>query len=163
MASPRNPCSRPALLSCVLACVITACAVAPAPDPAGPSPAAGASAPQPAQSATLPRRAPPMSDPLPPERVPDPSQRATPLPTDGSPVRLDSSCQVDADCAVRNVGNCCGAYPACINRGSPTDPAAVQAQCARDGMASVCGFREIAACSCSQGQCVPAEQTAAGG
>ena len=63
----------------------------------------------PAPDAEVP--APPMSDPLP----------ATPMPT--GPARpavagvpdLDRSCRVDADCAVKNVGNCCGYLPACVN------------------------------------------------
>jgi hypothetical protein len=29
----------------------------------------------------------------------------------------------------------------------------VQAQCAKQGMASVCGFQEIRACQCVQGRC----------
>lgn len=69
------------------------------------------------------------------------------------PLNPDRSCKVDADCAVKDVGNCCGHYPMCVNRDARTDPQAVRAQCARSGMASVCGFPEIAGCSCVQGQC----------
>ena len=86
--------------------------------------------------------------PLPPEKVderkPDP---------DAAPLALDYSCKADADCAVKNVGNCCGYYPACVNVASPTDPARVQADCARKGIAATCGFPEITACSCNQGRC----------
>jgi len=67
--------------------------------------------------------------------------------------QLDTTCRTDADCTVKNVGNCCGAFPACVNVASPTDPAAVQAQCRASGRMSVCGFREISGCQCSQGQC----------
>ena len=84
--------------------------------------------------------APSTGGPLPAERVP-------------SPVKLDTSCKVDADCAVKDVGSCCGAMPACVHKDSPTDPAAVQAECARRGLASTCGFREISACTCSDGRC----------
>jgi len=66
---------------------------------------------------------------------------------------LDTTCRTDADCTVKNVGNCCGAFPACVNVASPADPAAVQAQCRASGRMSVCGFREISGCQCSQGQC----------
>lgn len=97
--------------------------------------ASGESAPQ-----TTPRQAPPMGGPLPAERVP-------------SPVPLDTACKVDADCAVKDVGSCCGAMPACVHKDSPTDPAAVQAECERRGLASTCGFREITACTCSAGRC----------
>jgi hypothetical protein len=104
--------------------------------PPAPTPVPAARTPQP------PSAAPPMSDPLPPEVMP-------------SPVTLDYSCRVDSDCAVKNVGNCCGMMPACVNRNSPTDLAAVQAECARSGMSSVCGFVEIAACGCVSNRCEP--------
>jgi hypothetical protein len=84
--------------------------------------------------------------PLPPQVLPE-------------PVKLDYHCSSDADCAVKDVGNCCGAYPACVNKDSPTDPAAVQAQCAKQGRMSACGFREIDACSCTQGRCSPRDDT----
>lgn len=70
--------------------------------------------------------------------------------------QIDTRCRSNADCAVKNVGNCCGAMPACVNRDSPTDPQAVQAQCQAKGMMGVCGFREISACQCDNGQCVAA-------
>src|SRR3546814_9489462 len=66
-------------------------------------------------------------------------------------------CKADSDCAVKNVGNCCGAMPACVHKDSPVDPAAVQSQCAKDGRVGVCGFREIKSCSCNAGRCEPAD------
>lgn len=82
--------------------------------------------------------------PMPPERI-DESRPA--------PAPVDTTCRMDADCTVKNVGNCCGYYPACVNVDSPTDPKGVQAECARKGMASVCGFQDISSCSCKQGHC----------
>ena len=77
--------------------------------------------------------------------------------TDKPPLgQIDTRCRSNADCAVKNVGNCCGAMPACVNRDSPTDPQAVQAQCQAKGMMGLCGFREISACQCDNGQCVEA-------
>ena len=90
-------------------------------------------------------RAPPsMSRPLPANRV-----REAPA--------IDYSCKADTDCTVKNVGNCCGEMPACVNKDSPADPAAVQSQCAKDGRMGACGFRAISSCSCSAGRCRPAE------
>ncbi|MET1163272.1 MAG: hypothetical protein ABWY48_12125 [Pseudoxanthomonas sp.] len=83
-----------------------------------------------------------MSSPMPPRQVKD-------------AVAIVTTCKTSADCAVKNVGNCCGAMPACVNKDSPTDPAAVQAQCAAKGMMSTCGFAEISACQCDNGQCAP--------
>lgn len=72
------------------------------------------------------------------------------------PIRVDASCRTDADCTVKDVGNCCGYYPACVNVNSPTDPAGVKARCASQGMMGVCGFQDIAACSCVAGRCAAA-------
>jgi len=91
-------------------------------------------------AATPPVKPPRMSDPLPPEVLP-------------APVELDRSCRTDADCTVKNVGNCCGYYPSCVNVDSPTDPEGVQAQCARRGMASVCGHPVLEGCACVRGRC----------
>lgn len=129
---------RAALLCAVLALGAVACAAPPAGTgtPAATPPALPAPG----------RTAPPMSDPLPPLRQPD------------APPALDDRCKRDADCAIKDVGNCCGAQPACVNKDSRTDHAAVRAQCAKQGMTAVCGFVEIKACSCRQGRCaaVPA-------
>jgi hypothetical protein len=65
-------------------------------------------------------------------------------------------CSVDADCAVKNVGNCCGYHPACVHRDQPVDPDAVQARCEQEGTASICGFPEISGCACVARRCVPA-------
>lgn len=66
---------------------------------------------------------------------------------------VDYSCRIDADCAVKNVGNCCGYYPACVNVDSPTFPDQVKAACAASGTSSICGFPAISGCECVQGRC----------
>jgi len=66
---------------------------------------------------------------------------------------VDYACDTDADCAVKNVGNCCGYYPACVNRDSETFPEQVKAACAAEGRMSVCGFAEISRCECRSGRC----------
>lgn len=68
-------------------------------------------------------------------------------------VEIDRSCKIDADCEVKNVGNCCGYYPQCVNVNSPTDPEQVKADCAREGRSSICGFPSIDHCQCVEGQC----------
>ena len=94
------------------------------------------------------RPAPPMSKPLPAQRAPDPA----PTPAATAP-KIDVSCKSDADCVVKDVGNCCGFYPRCVNVNAAVDPKAVQAQCARSGMASVCGFKPVESCECVKGEC----------
>lgn len=82
-----------------------------------------------------------------PQPTKPPPARVTPAPA------LDLRCRTDADCTVKNVGNCCGAAPACVNVDSPTDPAAVMAQCQASGRMSVCGSPQITGCQCVEGQC----------
>lgn len=91
---------------------------------------------------------------------PSPAPPAAASPAPASPVVVDQSCRSDADCTVKNVGNCCGYYPACVNVASATNPAAVQANCQAKGMMSVCGFPEISGCSCVKGKCESAGQGA---
>ena len=136
-------------LSVVLACALMGCA-APAPQSTQESTTVATqqaartqSAPVQSPSATTPdlrKLKPRTGGPLPPQVL-------------GEPVKIDRSCSSDADCAVKNVGNCCGVAPACVNVNSPTDPKAVQAECAKKGMASICGFKPIDHCQCVEGQC----------
>ncbi|MEE7548657.1 hypothetical protein HF319_17965, partial [Xanthomonas sp. Kuri4-1] len=81
----------------------------------------------------------------------DPPAQAAPAA--GLPVQVQTHCRSDADCTVKNVGNCCGAFPACVNVASPTDPQGVQAQCRASGRMSICGAPEISGCQCVSGQC----------
>lgn len=66
---------------------------------------------------------------------------------------VDYSCQAAADCEIKNIGNCCGAYPACVNKDSPTFPAQVRAECEKEGRMGVCGFPVIASCDCVENRC----------
>ncbi len=75
--------------------------------------------------------------------------------TPGSePMAPPLACQTAADCVVKDVGNCCGYFPACVHRDQAVDPAAVKAKCERDGSAGICGFPEISSCICVEGQCM---------
>ena len=83
-----------------------------------------------------------------PERATDATQA-----TAGTAGEVDYSCQTDADCTIKNVGNCCGYYPACVNVDSPTFPEQVMADCAATGRSGVCGFPSISGCQCVEGRC----------
>jgi len=108
--------------------------------------AAAMPVPQTADAARPSKPAPPKSRPLPPQRVVE-------------TVPLDRSCQADADCVVKDIGSCCGAWPACVNRNSPTDPAAVHAACQKNGQAAHCSRRVLNQCACREGQCMAAGKT----
>jgi len=84
--------------------------------------------------------------------APAPVAGTPPVGASGVPV-IETACKVDSDCVVKDVGNCCGTFPACVHRDSPADPQAVMAECQRTGMASACGFREIQACACVASRC----------
>lgn len=77
---------------------------------------------------------------------------------------LDASCAVDSDCAVKDVGNCCGRMPACVNReATPFDAAAMKRECERTGTSSICGFQELSGCRCEAGQCAGIPSVSGGG
>lgn len=69
------------------------------------------------------------------------------------PPEPDRRCSTDADCAVKNVGNCCGYFPACVNAQANTFPEHVKAACEAQGLSSICGFQDITACACVEGRC----------
>jgi hypothetical protein len=57
---------------------------------------------------------------------------------------VDYSCEQDSDCVVMNIGNCCGYYPACLNKTSTPDPS----KSCESGGSSICGFPSIEKCVC---------------
>ena len=63
------------------------------------------------------------------------------------------ACVTDADCVVKDVHNCCGYFPRCVNRDYVPDIEAVRRECAQEGMGSVCGYSEIDSCRCIDGEC----------
>ncbi len=70
---------------------------------------------------------------------------------------VDLSCKTDSDCAIKDVGSCCGARPQCVNTGSATFPDQVKAACVASDSASICGFPSIVGCQCVAGQCAASE------
>lgn len=121
--------------------------VADEPPPAASAPIADA--PSPAADADL---ATPEDVPAPGTALPPPSI-AVGEPNPGAPSVVDASCRTDADCAIKDVGSCCGYRPACVNTASPTFPDKVKAECASSGRMSICGFPAITSCRCNAGQC----------
>lgn len=67
---------------------------------------------------------------------------------------IDYSCESDKDCVIKNVGNCCGFYPRCVNKDAMTYPDLVKQFCAEEGLVSICGFQSIYSCECVSGTCV---------
>lgn len=140
------------LLSISLLVVTAGCAPRPAAT-SGDSPSPTTVAKPAPPAATAPVQAPIPNNPL--------DRPVQPRPISNDPTAVNRSCKTDADCTVKDLGNCCGYYPACVNVDAKTDPKAVQAQCAKTGMASVCGFPEISGCQCVKGQCAADTQASA--
>lgn len=130
-----------------LVALLPACA---SPDPAGNAPGADPSALPVLAAATEAGSNPavPAAATSEAEVIPVDDARA---PTPSDPV--DISCKVDSDCAIKDVGSCCGYSPQCVNADAPTFPEQVKAQCASEGRMSVCGFPAISGCRCVQGRC----------
>lgn len=100
--------------------------------------------------------APVVGEPAAAEPASAPSAEALPL----DQAEPDRSCTADADCTVKNVGNCCGYYPACVNVDAKTFPEQVKQACEREGRRSICGFPDIQGCRCVQRRCEPAPSRA---
>ena len=88
-----------------------------------------------------------------PAEIPPANTIAVGEPHPGAPTVVDTSCETDADCAIKDVGSCCGYRPACVNEASPTFPEQVKAGCAKEGRMGICGFPAITGCKCTDGQC----------
>ena len=67
------------------------------------------------------------------------------------------ACNQDSDCVIKDVRNCCGYYPACVNAGAVIDVESVDRECAKQSVMGVCGFPEISGCACQNGSCVSVE------
>jgi hypothetical protein len=167
------------------ACLFAGCAAQSPETPSPPSSSSSETAQTPAAPIAQPAPATPAPTPITlPEATPTPTQTpvaatapktpvAPPAAVEKSndpladrapgfdPSNPDRRCKIDSDCVVKDVGNCCGRFPMCVNKNAKTDPAAVSAQCAKQGMASICGFEEITACQCVDGQCKSAGNGAA--
>jgi hypothetical protein len=59
------------------------------------------------------------------------------------------ACNVNLDCVIKDVGNCCGYYPRCANVAATFAPPSCSG-----GQAGVCGFPSIDRCECRQNECV---------
>lgn len=78
----------------------------------------------------------------------------------GAPPAAPSlACRSDADCAVKDVGSCCGYRPACVNADAETFPEQVKARCAAEGRMGICGFQPVSGCQCVAGQCAARPET----
>ena len=62
-------------------------------------------------------------------------------------------CENDDDCAVKDVHNCCGYYPRCVNADHEPDIEAVKEECKEKRSFGVCGFPEITGCRCIENRC----------
>ncbi len=91
---------------------------------------------------------------------PAPAAAAAAVPAEKNAINF--GCQTAADCAVKDVGSCCGYSPACVNIDSPTFPEQVSADCADQGVAGVCGFRDVASCACIESRCTSVYADSAG-
>ncbi|MBI2659145.1 hypothetical protein HYX05_03565 [Candidatus Woesearchaeota archaeon] len=67
-------------------------------------------------------------------------------------------CNEDSDCVIKDVHNCCGYYPRCVNNDFTPDIEAVEQECKRSGTASICGFAEISHCECVENKCISMQQ-----
>ena len=68
-----------------------------------------------------------------------------------------SFCNADSDCEIKDVHNCCGYYPKCVNKDYAPDISAVERECKEKGISSICGFPDITSCMCVEHACRDAQ------
>ena len=66
---------------------------------------------------------------------------------------LNRSCKVDADCEVKDVGNCCGYLPQCVNKAAAINKQLVSQLCKEQLIMGTCGVQLIESCKCEMSQC----------
>ena len=62
-------------------------------------------------------------------------------------------CNTDSDCKIKDIHNCCGYYPKCVNKEHVPDIAEVERECEEKGISSICGFPDITSCMCVEHVC----------
>jgi hypothetical protein len=103
---------------------------------------------------------PPAASAVTPESTPPVEPSAAPeAKTGAAPTAPSLACRSDSDCAVKDVGSCCGYRPACVNADAETHPEQVKARCAAEGRMGICGFQPVSGCQCVAGQCAALPET----
>ena len=67
--------------------------------------------------------------------------------------RIDTKCQQDSDCSKKDVGNCCGYFPKCVNKDFEPNLEAMKLWCQVNGSVGVCGWADFDSCQCQEGVC----------
>src|SRR3989344_796738 len=66
---------------------------------------------------------------------------------------IDYSCSKDSDCEIKDIRNCCGYFPSCVNKNFRPNLKLVDELCKKEDKLSICGFREIQSCECINNKC----------
>jgi hypothetical protein len=62
-------------------------------------------------------------------------------------------CDAPSDCEIKDIHNCCGYYPRCVNKDYIPDIEAVKKKCIENDIVSICGYPEISECRCIENSC----------
>lgn len=66
---------------------------------------------------------------------------------------IDYSCRSDADCTIKDIRNCCGYYPKCVNSNAVPNQELVIDLCEISESMPICGFQTINNCVCIDNTC----------
>lgn len=67
---------------------------------------------------------------------------------------INIECETNLDCAIKDIHNCCGYYPKCVNIEFETKVNLVRDLCKVSQKMPICGFQTINSCACINGRCV---------
>jgi len=67
--------------------------------------------------------------------------------------QIDYSCNVNSDCEIKDIHNCCGYYPTCTSKNANVNIELVNELCKTSESSGACGFPTISGCACVEGKC----------
>lgn len=68
---------------------------------------------------------------------------------------IDTSCRTVEDCEIKDVRNCCGYFPKCVNKDfEVASPEFVAKRCEIEGLFGSCGFVAFQNCDCVDNNCI---------
>ena len=71
---------------------------------------------------------------------------------------INYTCEQAQDCEIKDVRNCCGYHPKCVNKNSIVNGTLVKELCEHGAQTGLCGFQDIKSCKCEKNMCIGSEE-----
>ncbi|MBS3074963.1 hypothetical protein J4429_00730 [Candidatus Pacearchaeota archaeon] len=71
---------------------------------------------------------------------------------------INYTCEQPEDCEIKDVRNCCGYHPECVNKNSIVNASLVKELCEHGAQTGLCGYKDIKSCKCEKNKCIGSEK-----